>query len=86
LAGRLRAAGQRQGKTPPYQALLASRQLADELDQAGAAFAEALGDSLAAADVLFDKNDNAPLATLFVMVFLARECGAELTGERVALP
>jgi hypothetical protein len=79
-------ASQHKDKAPPYQALLASRQLADELDRAGAAFAEALGDSLTAADTLIDVNANAPIASLFVMVFLARECGAELTGELVALP
>lgn len=79
-------AAQHKGKTPPHQALIVSRRLADELDRAGAAFANALGDSLTPADTLIDLQTNAPVATLFVMVFLARECGAGLTGELVALP
>jgi hypothetical protein len=79
-------AAQHKDKAPPMQALIASRQLADELDHAGLEFASHLGDSLAAADALVDLQTNAPVATLFVMVFLARECGAGLTGELVAMP
>jgi hypothetical protein len=83
---RAEVAKKHKNQAPPLQALHVSRQLADELDRAGAAFADALGDSFAAADALIDLQTNAPVATLFVMVFLARECGAGLTGELVAMP
>lgn len=71
-------------KSSVEQALLASRALADELQARGEAFAEALGNSIAANDALADLQTNVPIPSLFLLIALARATGAEMVGEVVS--
>ncbi len=72
-------------RSVPDQALALSKLAADYYDRLGTDFAANLGRALSANDVMFDRSDDVPTDTLFVVLLVQSLTGARLVGDLLEL-